>query len=84
MKRLMMMVPAALVVLGAVTGVAAVAAPASTSTTTAEWLLQATWGKPGLTYHTVSHHPTQEACEAARVEYRKHQQLGQYSRCILA
>jgi hypothetical protein len=81
-KRLMMMVPAALVVLSAVTGVAAVAAPASSTTAAETWLLRATWGKPP-SWFTVSTHSTQAACEAALVEYRKKQQLGQYSLCKL-
>lgn len=85
MKRLMMMVPAALVVLSAVTGVTAVAAPASTvaSVSAETWLLRATWGKGGA-WFTASTHPTQAACEAALVEYRKTQGLGQYSLCRLA
>jgi hypothetical protein len=81
MNRLTKTVPAALVVLGLV--ISPMSASAATDSTAAEtWLLRATWGKPP-SWFTVSRHPTKDACEVARVEYRKTQQLGQYSGCVL-
>ena len=81
MSRMTRFLPVVLVALGLVVAPAPMASAGPVAVAEV-WILKATWGKPP-SWFKVGEYPTQAACEAARAEYVKHQQLGQYSKCVL-